>query len=127
GMRSARLTRWIALAGAPALLLGLGEFLARASHTPTIVEGGFVCYRRELAVAVPASFMLAWLLSRSYTLHPVFVAISGTFGVGLVADTALHLACPATNVSHTLVVHGGVVLTLAAVGAAVGYWKSRRL
>ena len=131
GTRSPRTARWIAVIGAPALLVALAEYLARAGGSPgpphgTILAGMLGCYPKEIAVAVPTALGLAWLLSRSYPLHPVFVSVCGTLGVGLLADAALHLTCAATNVTHTLVVHGGAVATLAALGAAIGYLGGRR-
>ena len=131
GSRSPRAVRWLALTGPSALLVVLAEYLAHAGSStgasPGSVLAGMVhCYPRELAIAIPATLALAWLLSRAYPLHPVFVSSCGGLGVGFLADAALHLTCPATDLEHTLVAHGGAVATLAVLSGAIGYIAGRR-
>ncbi len=126
--------RMAVLFGMPLLLVLLAEGLAAGAP-----EGGMPmmreamagrgvpeCFSRELLVAVPAMLLLGLLLVRAYPLRPVFAAVAGAFGVGLLADAALHLTCPSTALSHTLLVHGGAVAALTAAAAMSG-WAFGRL
>jgi len=124
--------RTAALLGAPALLIVLAEWLAAGAMSemtemPMMAgRSAWMCFPRELLAALPAALLLCVLLARAYPLRPVFAAVAGAFGVGLMADAALHLTCPATSLSHTLLVHGGAVAALA-ITAAVAGWGFGRL
>jgi hypothetical protein len=124
--------RYGSLLGAPILLTLLTEWVAlRAGGTTvpglwTQMKNSLGCYPREVLLAIPALFAIAWLLARAYPLRPVFAATAGATGAGLVADAVLHLTCPVTTLSHTLLVHGGAVVSVAAVAALIGWLAARR-
>ncbi|HET6277641.1 MAG TPA: hypothetical protein VFG08_02560, partial [Candidatus Polarisedimenticolia bacterium] len=90
------------------------------------LTGALGCFPREVLLAIPALFVFAWLLARAYPLRPVFAATAGAAGVGLLADAVLHLVCPVTTLNHTLLVHGGAVVSLGAVAACIGWIAARR-
>jgi hypothetical protein len=125
-------TGYGSLLGGPILLALLTEWVARRTGGATLpglvtqATGALGCFPREVLLAIPALFVFAWLLARAYPLRPVFAATAGAAGVGLLADAVLHLICPVTILSHTLLVHGGAVVTLAAVAACVGWIAARR-
>ncbi len=110
----------------PLLLALLAEWLDHAAGGPAPSLGPLACYPISLAMAVPASGLFAWLLARAYPLRPVSASSLGGLGAGLLADAAQHLGCPATSWVHTVGVHGGALLTLTAVAAALGWVESRR-
>ncbi len=124
--------RYGSLLGVPILLTLLTEWVAlRAGGTTmpdlwTQMKGALGCYPREVLLAIPALFAIAWLLARAYPLRPVFAATAGATGAGLVADAVLHLTCPVTTLSHTLLVHGGAVVSVAGAAALVGWLAARQ-
>jgi len=124
--------RYGSLLGAPILLTLLTEWVAlrTADHSVaglwTQATSALGCYPREVLLAIPALFAFAWLLARAYPLRPVFAATAGATGAGLVADAVLHLTCPVTNMTHTMLVHGGAVASVAAVAALIGWLAARR-
>lgn len=132
GSGAPAVVRYSSLPGAAILLALLAEWMAlRGGDTspPGLwaqVRSTLGCYPREILLAIPAIFVFAWLLARAYPLRPVFAATAGATGAGLVADAALHLVCPITTVSHTLLVHGGAVASVAAVAALIGRLAARR-
>lgn len=125
--------RAVALLGAPVLLALLAEWVAAATagEMPPLAaslgaRSPVSCFPVGVVLALPAVFLLGFLLARAYPLRPVFAATAGALGAGLVADAGLHLTCPVTAASHTLLVHGGAVAAVAAAAAAIG-WAGGRL
>ena len=131
GSGGSTLVRSAALLGAPLLLVVLAEWAAAGGETavasPPATIGLWVslgCYPREVLVAVPSLLLFSWLLAQAYPLRPVFAATAGALGAALVADAVLHLACPMTALSHTLLVHGGAVASITAA-ATIGWLTGR--
>jgi hypothetical protein len=124
--------RYGSLLAVPVLLTLLTEWVALRAGGPTVpglspqLSSALGCYPREVLLAIPALFVFAWLLARAYPVRPVFAATAGAGGAGLIADAVLHLVCPATALSHTLLVHGGAVASIAAVAACIGWLAARR-
>lgn len=116
--------RTAALLVVPLLLAGSAEALARVGLGGAGV-GPLRCYGEVIALAIPATLLAGWLLERAYPLRPVFASIAAVVGVGLLAETALHLTCPSTSPAHTLLIHGGALATAAAAGAALGWGRLR--
>ena len=112
--------RTAALLVVPLVLAGSAEALARAGSGGSGV-GPLLCYAKIVVLAIPATFFAGWLLERAYPLRPVFASVAAILGAALLAETALHLTCPATSQTHTLLIHGGALATAAAVGAALGW------
>lgn len=119
-------TRRMLLLLVPLLLALLAEWLARAARNESGDLGPLRCYYRSIVLALPLLGLVAWLLARAYPLQPVFAATSGALAAALFSDAALHLICPVTGRAHTLVVHGGAVVTLAAAGALAGWLRLKR-
>ena len=90
------------------------------------VTGAFGCYPREVLVTIPVLLVIAWFLARAYPLRPIFAAMAGATGAALMADAVLHLTCPMTAMMHTLLVHGGAVVSVALLAAAIGWLVDRR-
>ncbi len=111
---------------APAALFVGAEWLARGAGSRATGLGPLSCFPRAVVLALPAAGAAAWLLSRAYPLRSVFAWTAGALGSALLADAVMHLTCPAASRPHTLLVHGGAVGTVAAVGAGVGWLRSRR-
>ncbi len=108
----------------PLLLAGSAEALTRAEPGGHGL-GPRLCYAEIVALAVPAAAIAGWLLARAYPLRPLFASIGATAGAALLAETALHLTCPATSPAHNLVIHGGAVASAAAAGVALGWHQFR--
>jgi hypothetical protein len=85
------------------------------------------CYPASTELALPAAVLCGVLLARAHPLRPVFAATAGALGSGLFADAAMHLTCGARVWTHTLLVHGAGVATLALLGALAGLLLRRRV
>ena len=106
-------------------LLGLFSlWLDRAAGEPGGGFGPLGCYRAGLTIALPATLLFVWLLLRAFPMRPIVTGALGALGAGLFADATLHLICPATNLKHTLFIHGGAVATIALAGAVAGWVRS---
>ena len=114
----ARSTGLAALAALPLLLAGSATALVRTRPGSGISP--LACYAEIVALAVPAMVGIGWLLSRGFALRPVFAAVAGGLGASVLAETALHLTCPATSFEHNLLIHGGAVASLALVALGWG-------
>jgi len=126
------IVRYSSLLGAPLLVALLAEWVSlRGADTAlpglwTQIRSTLGCYPREVLLSIPAIFVFAWLLARAYPLRPVFAATAGAAGAGFLADAVLHLICPIATLSHTLLIHGGAVFSVAAVAAFIGWLAARR-
>ena len=118
--------RTAALALVPLLLAGSADLVARAGGVPPGGLRPLVCYPETIALAIPATALVAWLLARAYPLHATFAAVAGSVGTGLLAEAILHLTCPATSRAHTILIHGGAVVTLGVLAAVVAWLLKRR-
>ena len=133
GSGSAAIVKYTSLLGAPVLLTLLTDWVASTARGSmetagylTQLQGALGCYPSEVLVAIPAILFIAWLLARAYSLRPVFAAMAGATGAGLIADAVLHLTCPMTAMFHTLLIHGSAVASLAAIAAGIGWLAGRR-
>lgn len=122
-----------ALLGAPVLLVLLAEWVAAGAPggMPMMMDGAMAgrtpgeCFPRLLLFAAPPLLFLGWLLARAYPLRPVIAMTAGALGAGLLAEAAIHLTCPLTAPSHTLLVHGGAVAALASTAVMAGWFFGR--
>lgn len=134
GRAAPPLARVAAFAMTPVLIVVLAEWVESGAHAAGGHEAAIAayglrpagCYPTSLAVALPAAVVFGWLFARAYPLRPMPAAALGLLGAGLLADAAMHLTCPATSALHTIVVHGGGVLTMAVAGTAIGWWREAR-
>lgn len=111
----------------PLILIGSAEWLARRAGAAGLGDvGRLACYPMSLGFALPVAGAAAWLLARAYPLRPAFAGACAGLGSGLFADAAMHATCPAVDRAHTLLVHGGALVTVALAGAAVAVISCRR-
>ncbi len=135
GLVALALREAVPAAGAPvgARLLALiggfvTQFLVAAacwvqSGTPqgSFPPSGTSCFPTEGALALPALGLTVLLVVRAYTVRPLWAGVLAGTGAGLLTDGAWHLVCPRADLAHVLVLHGGAVAALAAVGWLAGY------
>jgi hypothetical protein len=89
------------------------------------VHWGTGCLRAGLLCAIPAAFLMWFLVWRGYVLNPVSAGAAIGCIAGLAGLTALEIHCPILTVPHVAVWHAAVVVVCAAAGALAGLATSR--
>ena len=93
------------------------------SHDATL--GPWFCFPFIIAVSVPSFIVVNVLLRRGYALCPIRAGLIAGLGTGILAEAAQFAACANSAVGHQWLMHGGAVVSLAALGAIVGWFESR--
>jgi hypothetical protein len=118
-------TRWVAAAIGGGLFVVVLATLATDIASPTTAPPVFrvpyalICFRRAVAVGLPAVLVAAALAARGLPLKPAAVGALYGLGAGLFADAGWRLFCDVSAPSHVLLAHGGAVLVLVGTGAAL--------
>jgi hypothetical protein len=106
---------WMSASGAGCLQNGLGLHSPFAHHTPS-------CFAFIIAVSVPLSVGLFWMLRRAHPIAPLPVAAFGTLGVAAMSATVLQFFHPFDITWLDLGFHLAAVLVVMGVGAALRNW-----
>ncbi len=77
---------------------------------------GLPCLGWELSVSFPILLLALWFVYRAATTTPLLSGALAGFGAGLIADSAIHLHCPAIDPAHTMTWHFLPVVLLIGVG-----------
>lgn len=80
------------------------------------LEANAFCYRGAVATGAAPLALATWLLARALPARPWLVGSLYGVGGGLAIDAGWRLVCPASDLRHVLVAHGGAVLTVAVAG-----------
>jgi hypothetical protein len=83
------------------------------------LQEGATCFRVSALSAIPALIAAAWLAVRALPMRPALAGALYGLGCGLIADAGLRLYCEYTVPEHVLFAHGGAILAVMVVGAAV--------
>lgn len=119
--RSAWLTAGIG--GLFVLPAGFAALIGSRSHEAT--PGPWFCFPFIIAVSVPSFIVVNLLLRRGYAFHPIRAGLIAGLGTGILAEAAQFAACANSAVGHQWLMHGGAVLSLAALGAIAGWFENR--
>ena len=114
-----------ALALAVALLSLTAVMLFPNFDTTRFVPRGVGCIRYGLLSSIPAAAMTWLLMRRGFVADPLGGAVAGGAFSGLLGVTVLALHCPIFSAPHIIVWHAGVILVTSAVGAGVGFFRTR--
>jgi hypothetical protein len=107
------------------LLLPVQGWLTHASSpdtgaAPPFLAGGVPCLALQLLLGLPALAVTAFSIVQAAPLAASWAGVLAGAGAGLLAEAVYHLHCPATDLPHVLVFHGGAVVVLALLGLAAG-------
>ena len=116
--------RWMLLAfgGAAAVFAAVSLITAQVLPTPlhdpsAWSQLAWECVVMELAFAVPALVVAAWLVARALPTRPALTGALYGLAVGLMTDAGVRLFCQIDTPSHVFAGHGGAIL-LGAMGSA---------
>ena len=118
--------RWIVLAcvGAAFVFAAVSLITSQVLPTPQVDPSawarlGWECIYMELAFALPAIVVTAWLVARALPTRPALTGAAYGLAVGLMTDAGVRLFCWIDSLGHVLVSHGGAILLGALGGAAI--------
>jgi hypothetical protein len=97
-----------------------------SARRPDALEEGAACFRVSATSAIPALLAAAWLAARAFPTRPLLAGALYGLGCGLIADAGLRLFCEYTVPGHVLLGHGGAIVAVMVVGAAVAKVVQRR-
>lgn len=103
----------------------LGVTLVTAHVLPTVMPPGvawrfiYECWGMAALAGLPVLAVVGWLCARLLAGRPAIAGALYGLGAGLMADAGVRLFCWVSSPAHVLLAHGGAVLGLAAVGAAL--------
>jgi hypothetical protein len=112
-----------AVAGAMALVVGIT--LVTDALVPTTMPAdvswryAWECLWMAAAPGLLAVIAAAWLSSRAQPNRPAVAGALYGLGAGVMADSGARLFCWVSSPGHVLLAHGGAIVTLTLVGAAV--------
>ena len=92
----------------------------RSQRESAFIAVGLTCMKNGLMFAIPAAFLLWFILRRGAILYPKLIgAVTGGLA-GLAGLSVLEVNCPNLDVFHILIWHEGVVIIGFLGGALVG-------
>ena len=105
----------------------------RPQRESAFIAVGLTCMKNGLTFAIPAAFLLWFILRRGAILYPKLIgAVAGGLA-GLAGLSVLELNCPNLNVFHILIWHEGVVVIgclggalLGATAESIQRWRKRK-
>ena len=114
----------LACAGAAAVFAAVSLITAQVLPTRPVNPSawarlGWECVYMELAFAIPAIVVTAWLVARALPARPALTGAAYGLAVGLMTDAGVRLFCWIDSPRHVLISHGGAILLGAAGGAAI--------
>ena len=115
---------WLTCAGAVAVFAAVSLITSQVLPTPQVSPSaswqlGWECFYMELAFAIPALVVTAWLVARALPTRPALTGAAYGMAVGLITDARVRLFCSIDSPSHVLISHGGAMLLGAAGGTAI--------
>jgi hypothetical protein len=90
------------------------------------LQEGIGCFRVSAISAIPALIAAAILAARAFPLRPALAGALYGLGCGLIADAGMRLFCEYTDLEHVLFGHGGAIVGVMVIGAAVSSTVARR-
>lgn len=111
----------------PAALLALTASSFDVGPAPgQALREGIGCFRVSAISAIPALIAAAILAARAFPLRPALAGALYGLGCGLIADAGMRLFCEYTDLEHVLFGHGGAIVGVMVIGAAVSSTVARR-
>ncbi|MEO8503285.1 MAG: NrsF family protein [Acidobacteriota bacterium] len=107
------------------LSIVVGTTLATAIALPVEVPPGdrlrwiWECFDMAAAIGVPALAIVGWLVWRMCPSRPAVAGALCGLGAGVLTDAGVRLFCRVDQSEHILLAHGGEIVALVVLGAAV--------
>lgn len=112
---------WLPVLAAPAAFAAVAAALSGLGGE----LGPVACLEAGVALAVIPALVVAFFVARAFPVRPLLSgALAGT-SAGLLGVALLQIHCPMTTGPHLVVMHDGVALIAAALGAATSLRSTR--